>query len=79
MNAIAEALNAADGPGGLYALEQAVGTPTALKDIGMPEDGLDQAAAEAMIDSYPNPRPLDRAAIRTLLDNAWHGRPPSKV
>ena len=79
MNAIAEALNAADGPGGLYALEQAVGTPTALKDIGMLEDGLDQAAAEAMIDSYPNPRPLDRAAIRTLLDNAWHGRPPSKV
>jgi len=79
MAAIAKALNAKDGPEGLYALEQTVGTPTALKDIGMPEAGLDQAADEAMQNPYPNPRPLDRAAIRALLDNAWHGRPPSLV
>ena len=79
MAAIAKALNAKDGPEGLYALEQAVGTPTALKDIGMPEDGLDRAADEAMQNAYPNPRPLERAAIRTLLDNAWHGRPPARV
>jgi len=45
----------------------------------MPEDGLDQAADEAMQKPYPNPRPLDRAAIRALLDNAWHGRPPARV
>jgi alcohol dehydrogenase class IV len=78
MAAIAAALGAADGPGGLFALEQAVGTPTALKDIGMPEDGLDRAADETMMNPYPNPRPLDRAAIRALLDNAWHGRPPAE-
>jgi maleylacetate reductase len=79
MAAIAQALNAEDGPVGLYELEKSVGTPTALKDIGMPEDGLDRAADEAMMNPYPNPRPLDRAAIRVLLDNAWHGRQPAAV
>ena len=79
MAAIAKALDAKDGPEGLFALEQAVGAPTALKDIGMPEAGLDQAADEAMQNPYPNPRPLDRAAIRVLLNNAWHGRPPTRV
>ena len=79
MQAIADALGAKEAPEGLHSLEQAVGTPTALKDIGMPEDGLDQAADEAMQKPYPNPRPLDRAAIRALLDNAWHGRPPARV
>ena len=79
MAALAGALDASDGPEALYALERNVGTPTALKDIGMPQDGLDQAADEAMERPYPNPRPLDRAAIRTLLDNAWRGRPPVRV
>ena len=79
MQAIADALGAEEAPEGLHSLEQAVGTPTALKDIGMPEDGLDQAADEAMQKPYPNPRPFDRAAIRALLDNAWHGRPPARV
>jgi alcohol dehydrogenase class IV len=79
MASIAEVLGVADAPKGLFDLEKAVGTPTALKDIGMPEDGLDQAADEAMMASYPNPRPLDRDAIRKLLDNAWHGREPTAV
>ncbi|KAB2855452.1 MAG: maleylacetate reductase, partial [Bauldia sp.] len=25
---------------------------------------------------YWNPRPIDRAGIRALLDDAWHGRRP---
>lgn len=79
MAAIAKALNASEAPAGLQALEQSVGTPTALRDIGMPQDGLDRAADEAMEKPYPNPRPLDRTAIRALLENAWHGRPPAAV
>ncbi|NKB58270.1 MAG: iron-containing alcohol dehydrogenase [Alphaproteobacteria bacterium] len=79
MTAIADALGAKTAPQGLYELEKSVGTPTALKDIGMPEAGLDRAADEAMENSYPNPRPLDRAAIRVLLENAWHGNPPVTV
>jgi len=77
MARIARALGASDAAQGLYALEQQLGTPLALKDIGMPESGLDQAADLAAANPYPNPAPLDRAAIRRLLDNAWHGRAPA--
>ena len=77
MARIARALSASDAAQGLYALEQQLGTPLALKDIGMPESGLDQAADLAAANPYPNPAPLDRAAIRRLLDNAWHGRAPA--
>ena len=30
----------------------------------MPEDGLDRAADLAVTTPYPNPRPLERAALR---------------
>jgi maleylacetate reductase len=76
MRRIARALGAATAAGGLFDLAVRLGAPTALKDIGMPEDGLDRAADIAAANPYPNPRPLDRAAIRELLDNAYHGRRP---
>ena len=77
MRRIARALGAADAAQGLYDLEQRLGTPTSLAAIGMPSDGLDRAADIAAASPYPNPRPLDRAAIRALLDDAFHGRPPA--
>lgn len=76
MARIARALGAGDAAGGLHALAKRIGAPLALKDIGMPEEGLDQAADIAVSSPYPNPRPLERAAIRRLLDHAWHGRAP---
>ena len=76
MARVARALGAKDAAQGLYDLELRLKTPLALKDIGMPESGLDQAADLAVANPYPNPAPLDRAAIRRLLDNAWHGRKP---
>jgi len=79
MARIARALGASDAAAGLYALEQQLGTPLALRDIGMPESGLDQVADLAVANPYPNPAPLERAAIRRLLDNAWHGRPPGQA
>ena len=48
-----------------------------IREIGMPEAGLDRAADLAVADPYWNPRPFDRAAIRALLDDAWHGRRPA--
>jgi alcohol dehydrogenase class IV len=47
-----------------------------LKDIGMPADGLDRAADLAVQNQYPNPRPLERAAIRELLQHAYDGTRP---
>lgn len=77
MRRIARALGAEHAATGLFALEQRLATPTSLKAIGMPADGLDRAAEIAVSAPYPNPRALDRAAIRALLDDAYHGRPPA--
>ena len=77
MARIARALGASDAAQGLYALERRLGTPLSLAAIGMPADGLDRAAEIAAASPYPNPRALDRTAIRALLEDAWHGVPPA--
>jgi maleylacetate reductase len=38
---------------------------------------LDRAADLAAAAPYPNPRPLERAALRQLLQNAFEGVRPS--
>jgi maleylacetate reductase len=76
MRRIASALEAPTAAGGLFDLAQGLGAPLSLKSLGMPEDGLDRAADIAMSAPYPNPRPLERAAIRDLLQNAFDGRRP---
>jgi alcohol dehydrogenase class IV len=78
MARVARALGATDAVDGLFALAQSTGAPLALRDIGMPEDGLDNAATLATENPYWNPRPFDRAAIRSLLDDAWRGRRPTR-
>jgi len=76
MARIARALGASDPARGLYDLAKTIGAPLALKDIGMPADGLDRAAELAVTNPYWNPRPLERGAIRELLQAAWEGRRP---
>jgi alcohol dehydrogenase class IV len=61
---------------GVFDLAQQHGAPTALRDIGMPADGLDRAADLAVQTPYPNPRALERAAIRELLQRAFEGARP---
>ena len=61
----------------LYDLAIAVGAPTSLAAIGMPAAGLDEAAARAAAEiGAGNPRPVDAASIRALLDDAYAGRRP---
>ncbi|KJK17302.1 Maleylacetate reductase [Burkholderiaceae bacterium 16] len=67
---------AGDAPGEVFALLDLLRLPTALSALGMPEDGLDRAARRMVERPYPNPRPLEQARLRTLLDDAFHGRPP---
>jgi len=76
MTRIARALGAGSAARGVYDLAKAHGAPVALKDIGMPADGLDRAADLAVTNTYPNPRPLERGAIRALLQRAWEGARP---
>ncbi|MBR8374814.1 maleylacetate reductase [Burkholderia cenocepacia] len=60
----------------LFALNARLGIAPALADIGMPQQGLDEAADLACRNPYANPRPIERAAIRALLQHAWEGRAP---
>lgn len=76
MARIARALGTSRAAGGLFDLAKKLGAPLTLKELGMPEDGLDKAADAALASPYANPRPLERAAIRRLLDDAFHGRRP---
>ena len=55
----------------------ASGARTSLAALGMPADGLDRAADLAVQNQYPNPRPLERKAIRQLLEDAYTGVRPS--
>jgi maleylacetate reductase len=76
MARIARALGADAAPTGAYDLAKTLGAPIALRDVGMPESGLDRAAELATTNAYWNPRPLERGAIRELLQRAWEGRRP---
>jgi alcohol dehydrogenase class IV len=73
---VARALGVKGAAGGLFDVVRQAGAPTALRDLGMPEAGIDRAADLAVADPYWNPRPIERAGIRQLLDDAWHGRRP---
>jgi len=77
MARIARAIEAPNAAQGLYDLEQSLGAPLALADIGMPGAELDRAAELACAAPYWNPRPIERAAIRKLLDDAYFGRRPA--
>ena len=77
MSRVARALGASDAAQGLFDLAQSIGAPTSLREIGMPESGLDRAADLATQSPYWNPRPIERAGLRALLDDAFHGRRPS--
>jgi alcohol dehydrogenase class IV len=76
MARVARALGVADAAGGLFDLAARLGAPTSLRELGLPEAALDDAADQATQQAYWNPRPVERAAIRALLDDAWHGRRP---
>ena len=74
---VARALGADHAGRGLFDLASELGAPTSLKAIGMSEPDLDKAADIATSAPYWNPRPVDKQAIRALLDDAFHGRRPS--
>jgi maleylacetate reductase len=76
MARVARVLGVPNAPQGLYDLALNLGAPVALKDIGMPQDGLDRAADLAVANPYWNPRPIEWAGVRALLDDAFFGRRP---
>ena len=74
---VARALGCKSGPQAVYDLARDNGAPVALRDIGMKESDLDKVCEIAMRNQYPNPRPLERAALRQLLQEAFEGVRPA--
>jgi len=76
MARIARALGSASAAQAVYDLAHDNGAPVALKDLGLTEPDLDRACDLALQNQYPNPRPLERQALRQLLKNAFEGNRP---
>jgi maleylacetate reductase len=77
MRRIARALGQANAPIALWELEQRLGLPMRLADIGMKEADLERAARIAVQAPYPNPRPVEFVAVLELLHNAYEGKKPT--
>ncbi len=74
---VADAIGTKDAALGLHEFAKKLGAPLALRDLGMPKEGIERAADIAMQNPYWNPRPLERTAIRNLIARAWKGDPPA--
>jgi alcohol dehydrogenase class IV len=77
MARIARALGCNRAAAGIYMLIESLGTPVALKDIGMRAEDL-EAAVDLIMEAAPqaNPRPVDAIGIRQLIEDAYAGRAP---
>ena len=76
MRRIARALGAESAPTGMWQLENKLGIPMKLADIGMKRDDLERAAKIAVQTPYPNPRKVEYQPVLELLHNAYEGRKP---
>lgn len=74
MARIKNALGSDGAAAGLFQLNDTLGIPASLAAIGMDEARLDETADLIAARDIPNPRPLSRDDVRTVLDNAFHGR-----
>jgi maleylacetate reductase len=63
--------NGPDPPRAIAEFIGRLGLPKTLSELGMPEDAIDRVADMTVSKPYPNPRPLERGAIRDLLAQAW--------
>lgn len=79
MNRLAEALGIDDPQDcgmALYRLNQSLGIPMALTEIGLPEHGAQEVAQIVCDSPYYNPRPYVYEELYDLLNKAHHGLPP---
>jgi alcohol dehydrogenase class IV len=77
MARISKALGKTGAARGLYELEEKLGVPMRLADIGMKEADLERAARIAVEAPYPNPRKVEYEPVLGLLRDAYEGRRPA--
>ncbi|WP_111510119.1 maleylacetate reductase [Mycobacterium kyogaense] len=76
---LAEALGGEDPATELYGLEQQVGVAASLRDLGMPESGIDTVVEMATANPYANPRAVTADGVRALVSAAFFGRHPAET
>ena len=62
---------------GVHRLVEQIGAPSNLRDLGMPEDGIELAARAALKKSPRNPRQYTAEDMLKLIGEAYYGRPPN--
>lgn len=77
MTILRRALGSETPAAALYDIARTGGAPTSLKELGMPNDGIDSAVKITLENSYPNPRPLVAGALHDTVRAAWEGTRPS--
>lgn len=75
-NALRRATGADDPAARLFELARNLGAEMALKNLGMPEDGLETVVHRALSAPYHNPVRVTEADLRGLLDHAFAGVTP---
>ncbi|MFF9204037.1 maleylacetate reductase [Streptomyces sp. NPDC014986] len=75
---IAQAFGSPTASEGLAALRKVLDAPRALRDYGMPEDGISRAVAPVLA-AVPsdNPTPVTEENLTALLRAAWEGSDPA--
>lgn len=74
---VGEALGAPHAAQGLYDLAVRLGAPMSLRELGMPEAGIEHAARLATQSPYRNPREVEYDGVVKLIGNAWRGVRPA--
>lgn len=77
MDVLKRAMNTDKPAEKLFDIAKQSAVPTSLKELGMPQDGIDKVINQVMDNPYYNPRPLKADALKVLLQNAWHGKRPN--
>jgi maleylacetate reductase len=75
---IASAMGATDAVASVHRLARAILPVRSLRELGMPEEGVDRAAGMILANPYRNPQPLEPDAVKALLRSAWAGAWPAQ-
>ena len=63
----------------LFDLATAIGAPTSLSGLGLPDTAIDDVVDQVLAAGAPNPRAVDAAGLAALLRDALGGRRPDGV
>ena len=76
MEKIMSAMGTKNASRGIFDFATQIGVPKSLKELSMREEDLDLVASETVERTSFNPKPVDFASVREMLQQAYEGRVP---